>query len=363
MSQMSSRERVLAALNRSIPDRIPRCSPSLVPSQMEVFRAKTGSDNLDDYFKSDVRIVRFRPAGELPDFSRYYRDIEEPYEFGYDGEYSGEWGIARVKGGFYHFARPIYPMRHFTSISDLDDYPFPDYIRDWEHTHLEEEIGRFHNAGYFVLGWVGHIFQTTWLMRSREKLFLDFFENHDLANGLLDRVAATRKAVAVRLAGAGVDGLSLADDIAMQDRMIMSPEMWRTWVKPRLESVIVAAKDVRPDLHILYHSCGNTEPVIPELSEIGVTVLNTVQPECMDLAALKRKYGDRLAFAGTVGAQGVLPQGTPSDVRQQVKEHIETVGQGGGLIISPANIIEPDVPWENIVAMYDAADEFGDYRQ
>ena len=360
---MNSRERVLAAFNRSVPDRVPQWAPGLVPAQLEVFKAKTGCASPEEYFKSDVRTVRFQPAGELPDFSRYYRDVTEPYEICYWGAYSGEWGVAQVKSDFYHLARPLFPMRNFTSVSELEEYPFPNYARDWKHDHLEAEVARYHEAGFFVVGWVGHLFQTTWLMRSREKLFLDFVENQEFAHRLLDRVAEIRTAVAVRQAEAGVDGLALADDIAMQDRMMMSPAMWRHWIKPRLAGLIAAARKVKPDLHVLYHSDGNTEPVIPELAEVGVTVLNTVQPECMDPAEIKRKYGDRLAFAGTIGAQSVLPFGTPDDVRRQVKEHLKTVGKGGGLMISPANSVEPDVPWENIVAMYDAAEEFGVYRQ
>ena len=143
----------------------------------------------------------------------------------------------------------------------------------------------------------------------------------------------------------------------------MSPAMYRHWIKPRLARTIAAARRVNWGIHVMYHSDGDIEAAIPDLIDAGVTVLSTVQPECMDPVAIKRKYGDRLAFAGTIGVQSVLPFGTPDDVRLQVKRHIETVGAGGGFLASPANAVEPEVPWENIVAMYEAVDDFGRYRR
>jgi uroporphyrinogen decarboxylase len=141
----------------------------------------------------------------------------------------------------------------------------------------------------------------------------------------------------------------------------MSVPMWRKWIKPRLAQVIQTARRIRPDLLVEYHTDGYVEPFIPELIEIGVDVLNPVQPECMDPAEIKHKFGDRLAFSGTVGNQSTLPFGTPDEVRRVVKERIETVGRGGGLVLAPSHMLEPDVPWENIVAFFEAAEEFGYY--
>ncbi len=99
------------------------------------------------------------------------------------------------------------------------------------------------------------------------------------------------------------------------------------------------------------------EPIIEDLIEIGLTVLNPVQPECMDVYEIKRKYGDRLAFWGTIGTQTVMPFGTPDDVRQKVKEMIDLFAPG--LIIAPTHVIEPDVPWENLIAFKEAVEEYG----
>ena len=143
--------------------------------------------------------------------------------------------------------------------------------------------------------------------------------------------------------------------------MMMSPEMWRMWLKPRWARVIEAAKAVKPDLIVTYHSDGDISPIIPELAEIGIDVLNPVQPECLDLGEVKRKYGDRLAFWGGMGIQTTMPFGTPHDVRTEVKRLIETLGANGGFMIAPTHVLEPEVPWENILAFFDAVEEYGCY--
>jgi len=128
-----------------------------------------------------------------------------------------------------------------------------------------------------------------------------------------------------------------------------------------LKRVIESAKEVNPDMLVYYHSDGYIEPIIPDLIEVGVNILNPVQPECMDPTKIKERYGDRLAFFGTIGIQTTMPHGTPEDVRKEVKTRIETVGRGGGLLIAPTHVLEPDVPWENILAFFDAVEEYGKY--
>ena len=115
-------------------------------------------------------------------------------------------------------------------------------------------------------------------------------------------------------------------------------------------------------LPFFYHSDGFIEPVISELIEIGIDVLNPIQPECMNPAKIKRLYGDELSFFGTIGVQTIMPFGTPKDVRRAVREMIEKVGQGGGFIIAPTHFVPVEVPWENVQAFFDAVEEFGQYH-
>lgn len=193
------------------------------------------------------------------------------------------------------------------------------------------------------------------------QLFMDIMTEPATSNFLLDRITDIVAGSARHLARADIDLLILGDDIAMQTGMLMSLDMWRENFKPRLKRVIQAAKEVKPDIHVFYHSDGNVWDAIPDLIEAGIDVLNPVQPECMDPAQVKREFGDRLSFFGTISVQKTMPFGTPDDVRAEVKLRMETVGRNGGLLLAPSHVLQPDTPWENIVAFFNAIEEFGYY--
>jgi uroporphyrinogen-III decarboxylase len=136
--------------------------------------------------------------------------------------------------------------------------------------------------------------------------------------------------------------------------MIISPRHWRHYLKPRMAAFIGTLKGINPELKVAYHSDGNLLPIIPELIEIGLDVLNPVQPMCMDPAELKHLYGDRLCFWGTVDEQETLPFGSADDVRREIHTRLQTVGKGGGLIIGPTHHVQLDTPMENFWAMVNA---------
>ena len=170
-----------------------------------------------------------------------------------------------------------------------------------------------------------------------------------------------RIAQARRLAEAGVDMISMNDDIGTQKSMIMSPTMWRRWVKPYMAEVIAVIHQIDPDIRFRYHSDGVLTPVIPDLIEIGVNSLITVQPESMDVYEIKRRFGDRICMEGTFGLQGAFMRGTPDQVREMVKDQCAGLMPGGGWIASPGNSVTPDVPWENLVAFFEALEAHSRY--
>jgi uroporphyrinogen-III decarboxylase len=139
--------------------------------------------------------------------------------------------------------------------------------------------------------------------------------------------------------------------------MLISPAHWRRFLKPRMASFIATLKGINPRLKIAYHSDGCIYPIIPELIEVGVDVLNPVQPASMDPARLKREFGSRLCFWGTVDEQQTLPFGSPDDVRAEVSARLRTVGDGGGLILGPTHHVQLDTPMENFWAMVKAITE------
>ena len=158
---------------------------------------------------------------------------------------------------------------------------------------------------------------------------------------------------AARLVELGVDMIWLGDDVGSQDRMLMAPKTWRRFLKPRLADLIARLKDINPELKVAYHSDGMLLPIIPDLIEIGLDILNPIQPKSMDPAEVKRKFGDHLCFWGTIDEQHTLPFGTPDDVRAEVILRLQTIGRNGGLIIGPTHSVQLDTPLENFWAMVD----------
>jgi uroporphyrinogen decarboxylase len=245
----------------------------------------------------------------------------------------------------------------------MEAYPLPDLDTAYRYEHLGGQVAALQEQGFAVAaGMACTIFEIAWYMRSMERLLTDFLDESPVATVLLDRITELRKHQARRYALSGADILHTGDDIGSQRGLIMSLPMWRRWLKPRLAAVIAEARAVRPDMLVFYHSDGDVTPAIPDLIEIGVDILNPVQCECMDPAALKREYGRDLAFWGTIGTQTTLPFGAPEDVRNEVRVRMQTVGVGGGLLLGPTHILEPEVPFENIVALVDAIHEYGWYR-
>lgn len=152
----------------------------------------------------------------------------------------------------------------------------------------------------------------------------------------------------------GVDMIWTGDDVGSQHDMLISPRLWRKYLKPRMATFIAELKAINPSVKVAYHTDGNVERIIPDLIEIGLDVLNPVQPACMDPAKLKKQYGKNLCFWGTIDEQHTLPFGTPSDVEAEVRLRVETVGKDGGLILGPTHHVQLDTPMENFWAMVNA---------
>ncbi len=366
---LTSRDRVLRAVSRQKPDKVPKdISWGFTPSVLDTFRQKTGQEDPEDYFGVDVRFVGMdlTPDRDEPsEFERhklyeaYYRHL--PPE-AYASATTTEWGAAHLPGSYYHFTTLIPPMRSFTALRQFEEFPIASFDESWRKDYARQRIEAFHQRGLAVCGSMAvTIFEVAWQLRGLEELFTDFRFRPELADYLLDRITAIRLRMARFFAEQDVDVLVLGDDVSMQTGMLMSPATWRKWFKGRMTRIIAEARAVKPDLPIFYHSDGNPSEIIPDLIEIGVTILNPVQPECIRPADVKKAYGDRLALWGCIGTQTTMPFGTPEDVRREVRQLIETAGRDGGLLLGPTHSLEPDVPWENIVALYEAIDKYGGY--
>jgi uroporphyrinogen decarboxylase len=353
---MTGRERTLAVLARERPDRLPR-ELKLTPDLLDVLRERTGASDPAEYFGLEVRDVFFAPAAEFADFSAYYPD-GMPRLWNPPGWEVGEWGVGVTDGSMHHFIHLEHPMKRLTRLEEFERYPFPDLTPPARHGHLEGEVRALHERGLFAIGFMEWtVFEIAWHLRGMTELFTDLAFQPELAEYLLDRITAIRSFEARRFAEAGVDLIKIGDDVGTQKAMLMSPAMYRRWFKPRHAAVIRAAREARPAIPVCYHSDGNCWDIIPDLIEIGVTVLNPVQPECLDLRAVKKSFGDRLIFWGGIGTQTTMPFSMPDEVFRTVRETIEILGPLGYLPC-PTHVLEPEVPWENILAFLQAVDAY-----
>ncbi|MBM3882062.1 MAG: hypothetical protein FJ387_20470 [Verrucomicrobia bacterium] len=355
---MTSRERVLAALAHQGTDRVPRLLYEEVigytPPIERMLRERCAPQAPRDYFQMDL--TRVPPEPTVLPRRRFAEWLGPDAERALAAGEVDEWGVWQQPGGFHHFSRMRSPLRSVRDLRRIEAYPWPDLDDAYRFATVAQRTAELHRRGLAVVGYAGMVFERAWYLRGFEDLMTDLLTAPDLAHALLERTAWFQRHAAEQFARAGVDIVITGDDVAGQGGLLMRRETWREFLKPRLAATVAAVKAVRPECRVFYHSDGNVEPLIPELIEVGIEILNPVQPECMDPAAVKRQYGDRLSFWGTVSAQRTMPFGTPADVRAEVRTRIREVGGGGGLILAPAHVLSPEVPWENVTAFFEAAD-------
>jgi len=352
MAEMTSRERVLAAFRRQQPDRVPRYIAFTARKEREVMQ-HLGLTDMLAFTRIDIWRIGVNPTRQQLDYSRYY--TREGVEW--DG-----WGRGRIWDAERHYAEYLYPLEHAETVAEIEEYPWPDELAPYRFDGLSEHVADAHRRGYAVVGLLGEtVYEIAWQLRSIERFFEDILTNDDKAMVLLDKITAYRVAHARALARAGADVILTGDDIAMQHGLMVSRKMLNDWFFPRMRQIYDAAREEKPDIHLWFHSDGKVDEVIPDLIDIGVDVLNPVQPECVDHRWVKATFGDRLAFAGGIGVQSVLPFGDPDAVREHTRAVIQTLGSNGGFLVAPAHLIEDDVPVENVLAMAEAIDRFGHY--
>jgi len=258
----------LEAIKRGNPDKCPK-EAGFTPAVYEEFKRRTGHTDPAEYFGMEIRYVGFRLPSELPDRSKWLKKMP-PNTFIVDQVY----GTMAIPAGYYHFWGYVYPLQDAQTVADIEAYPFADITRPECHEHLEAAVKAWHEKGYFVTGFAGHIYENAWQLMGMERLLESMLTEPKLVECLLERITELNCFRARRLAEAGIDMLQVGDDVGMQTGMMMHPDLWRKFLKPRLKRVIDAAKSVRPDLPVWYHSDGNIMAIVDDLIEIGVTVLN-----------------------------------------------------------------------------------------
>jgi uroporphyrinogen decarboxylase len=262
--------------------------------------------------------------------------------------YIDEYGVTYRRGSILHVERPALPQ------PSLADYKFPDLTTGDHYAHLDEWIDT--HTGRFRIVQLGMLFfERTWGMRGLEEFFTDMYLHQDFVEELLNGLEEVCHGVIDHLLsnyGERIDAIGLSDDYGSQSSLLISPESWRHFIKPRIHRLVSHIR--RGGKYAYLHSCGHIAPLIPDLVEIGVDMLQPVQPETMDIFELKKRFGSQICLVGGISTQELLPYGTPDRIRDQVKRCREEMGSGGGYIMAPAKPVLPGVPLENAIALIEA---------
>ena len=352
---MNKRENLLSIFRRQGYETIP-VHYGMCPSLKERFDAYCKEHELDfDIEPAYESLSWIEPAPY--DRQAYWKYYDVDFK---EGTYLDPMGVAHEPGSeaAFHMTRMYHPMEHFDSVEQIEAYPFLDYT-GISGEKQAEEVKKLHKRGLAACGNMQcTVWETSWYLRGMENLMMDMMCEDPMAEVLLDKITDMAVKKAVIYAEAGADLLFLGDDIGMQNSIMMSEQLYCDWLKPRIAKVIEKAKEAKPDILVLYHSCGYVTPFIPHLIEAGVDVLNPIQPECMDFQEIHDAYGEQLSFHGTIGTQTTMPYGTADDVRRAVFQNLDIAGRKGGLLAAPTHLLEPEVPVENGLAYLKACSDY-----
>ena len=351
---MTNRENFFAAMAGQPYERV-LLDMNLCDQLREKLRVERGVDNFRAYYQIPFRRVPPLPSRNPVDYT--------PYFAGKDIDYIGEWGDGHKYGGTEHFTYFVPCMEEFETPGQVWNFPLPDLDAEYRWADYAERVRACKEQDLIAIGGVQlDIFEPAWYLRGLEQMLTDFYTEEEMAEACLERITQIKERIARIQAAAGVDVIIYGDDVGTQIGMMMSPDIWRKFLKPRLARVIKAAKEVNPNVLCYYHSDGDIRKIIPELIEVGVEILNPIQPECMDPREIYQTYVDRLRFWGAVGTQSTMPFGTPAEVRQKTLELLEMSSQKGRLVLAPTHLLEPEVPLENIDMLVKTVQEYRNKR-
>jgi len=230
---------------------------------------------------------------------------------------------------------------------DLDSYAWPDFSRDEAYADIPARLAaRRDRFSRYLIGF--SLYERAWAMRGMVEVLTEMIERPEFIERLLDGIVESNLVQIRRALTLGVDAVAFGDDYGTQTGLIMGPELWRRFIRPRLARMFAPVREAGK--YVFLHSCGNVAEIFDDLLEIGLNCFNPFQPEVMDTAELQARYRNRLAFHGGMSVQQVLPRGTPEEVRRETQRLLES-GREGGYIFSPSHTVPPDVPPENLVAM------------
>ncbi len=372
---LTHRERIVAALSHEQPDEIPidfggSSVTSIVVDGYDRLKKHFGIQSRNSVMNMMTRIVHVdEHILEVLDIdtrnvTMWYPKIENEEDL-YLDRYTDLWGVERVRSDHcYYFEELEFPLTGDVTIKDIANYPWPN-PDDPNHTRgLREEVEWLKgNTDYaVVLNLPPPLVHPTQYLIGYEQWYKDLIRSPKIVEALFDAVFEVNLQIAknvLREAGRDVDVIMCADDLGTQRGLQFSRELYVKFFKSRIEKYFQQIHDLSP-AKLLFHTCGSVVDLIEDLIESGVDALNPIQVSAagMNPAELNTKFGGRIAFWGGIDTQHILPRGTVKDVKKAVEDTIEQFGEGGGYVLSAVHNLQPDVPPENILAMFQHAREY-----
>ncbi|MEE4600552.1 MAG: uroporphyrinogen decarboxylase family protein [Desulfobacteraceae bacterium] len=383
---MNSRERILTTLDHREPDRVPfdlgscqvtgihvvayrnlRKALGFPDGGIEFCDAVQQLASIDD---DVVARMNIDTRGLYPLNSHNWKIIEE--DAGDYWAYHDEWGITHHRpkdDGLYYSVVKVPLPRSELTVADISNHPWPDVANPERLAGLCDLARQYRDAGYAVVlkdAFAG-IFEFAQRIVGMENLLVMMITNEKVTCALFDRLLQLKLdywQTALAELGDLVDVVTYADDYGTQTSQLISPDMFRRLIKPRLKVLFETFIKYAPHAKRFFHSDGNVRPLIPDFLEIGVDILNPIHIRAQNMApvGLKRDYGKDLAFwGGGVDTQGILPRGAPQEVKDDVRRNIEALAPGGGYVFNTIHNIQADVPPQNLIAMWEALQEYGVY--
>jgi uroporphyrinogen decarboxylase len=262
----------------------------------------------------------------------------------------------------------VAPLERATTVRELEEYAGWPSADLWDYSGIKKECLAVREAGLTVVNGGDRLDRTAQLkpatyLRGLEQFLSDLLLQPAMAQCLLEHIVhyyLEYNERVFRAAEGTIDIFFMGDDMGTQTGLWVSPKMYRSFFKESFRRFIELAH--RYGIKVMYHTCGNVTALVPDFIDCGLDILQSLQPAAMDLAALKREYGAHLAFQGGIDIQETMPQKSPAEVADEVRRRAETLGRGGGYIFCTAHNLLPDVPTENLIALFEAYLEHGRTR-
>ncbi|MCX6089484.1 MAG: hypothetical protein NTX88_03720 [Candidatus Atribacteria bacterium] len=349
---MSPRERVRRTFQHQIPDRMPRtldigASSGIDETYRDIFVSHTGAMKPEEFFDYDIRIVLAPLTPQATDFSVYYDSVPPGTTF-------DAFGVAHVAGDRFPLGMDLHPWKSFQTPREIDDYPFPIFEPE---PVLRETIRTIRERGYMVSVPSGSINEWCYALRGMDEFFIDLVDRPEMAEAVIRRVATLVEKMVTVLSDLGADILCLYGDMGSQQSLLISPRLWGKWIQPYWKTITETIHRINPQAFAFYHSCGAIETICPGLIDAGFDILNPVQPECMDPYVVKKRYGDRMALWGGIGMQSTMLSHSPATVREDISRLVEVWAPGGATMVTVAQTLQSDVPWENVEILLETVEE------